>query len=224
MSTSTPKVWFAIPTANPAAAARNLPRWRAMGYRVAVLQDRRRFPVPEADLVFTPSTEYLGWGTSVSLLSRMLVIAGADIVVTGGDDMQPDPRHRAEEIGRQFIEHFGGTLGVMQPTGDDMPGVDRICGSPWLGRQWIIDGYGGMGPVPTCYRHFYADEELKLVAERQGKLWMRPDLVQHHEHWSRTGQRHEVAEVLQTYWAEDQGTFINRQMCGFPGSMLQKRA
>lgn len=211
-----PDVWFAIPSASPDRCRRNLPAWRERGYRVAVLQNRERGEIP-ADVVAW-SDRWHGWPWAVNLLSRDVVPRDA-IMVTGGDDMLPEPRSDAGELARQFVQRFPDGLGVMQPTGDQFLGAGTYCGSPWLGRAWRERAYAGRGPLPEGYRHNWADNELYWVARGLGCLWERPDLCQRHEHFSRTG------EPKPAYWAEhvephdrsDVERFIARSWLGFPG-------
>jgi hypothetical protein len=92
------------------------------------------------------------------------------------------------------------TFGVMQPTGDPYGEndafaqkfpigrrryIERICGSPWLGREWCLRGNQGHGPFHPGFWHMHGDECLQEVAEKLGILWQRPDLCHHHEHWAR---------------------------------------
>lgn len=82
------------------------------------------------------------------------------------------------------------TFGVMQPTGDpwsDRRGklIDRIAGSPWLGREWCLRANQGKGPLWPGFFHMWADECLQIVALQLGVFWQRPDLCHHHDHWGR---------------------------------------
>ena len=81
------------------------------------------------------------------------------------------------------------TFGVMQPIGDlkawPASRIDRICGSPWLGREFCRRMYQGNGPFWPEYRHMFDDEELFEVSKRMGVLWQREDLTHRHEHWGR---------------------------------------
>jgi hypothetical protein len=215
-----PEVWFAIPSANPEKCRRSLPVWREMGYKVAVLQNRERAEIP-ADIVRW-SDSYPGWAGSINILCKEVVPTSAPIVVSGGDDMLPDPSKTAQQIAEEFLEHFadspGGTFGVMQPHGDsyDPP---TVCGSPWLGREWFTRMYRSGGGMCGAYRHFWADDELYWVSRCWSALWIRPDLKQHHEHFFRTG------EAMPGYWkanvqgndARDTQMFIARHAMGFPG-------
>jgi hypothetical protein len=79
--------------------------------------------------------------------------------------------------------------------------------------------YGGTGPMWPGYRHNWADNELYWVAKCLGRLWERPDLSQHHAHFSRDGKPPE------DYWTRnvssadraDVQTFIARSWQNFPG-------
>lgn len=211
------EVWFAIPSANPANCRRVLPQWRERGYRVVVLQNRERASVPADITVWRES--YPGWAVSINELCRKVVPRSASVIVTGGDDMLPDPSRTAAQIGREFIDRFPDGFGVMQPTGDGYLGAGQFCGSPWLGRGWIDRAYRGCGPMPSGYRHNWADNELFWVAKGLDALWLRDDLSQQHEHFSRQGQ------TAPDYWtknvsAHDQADverFIARAWLGFEG-------
>ncbi|MFT5424294.1 MAG: hypothetical protein ACI89L_002088 [Phycisphaerales bacterium] len=214
---SHPEVWLAIPSANAENCRRNLPGWAAQGYRIAVLQDGEPQDVPADEVVCVET--YPGWPLSVAELLKRAVPKSADIIVTGGDDMLADPNLTAGEIGEQFIEHFGGTFGVMQPHGDEYKGTATYCGSPWLGREWCDRMYQGKGPLCGAYIHNWADMELYWVARGLGRLWVREDLTQYHDHFSRRG------EAAPEYWTRsatrndqrDTQMFIARAATGFPG-------
>lgn len=132
------------------------------------------------------------------------------------------------------------TFGIMQPTGDrwganeawalakypDRPAyIDRICGSPWMGREWCRRAYQGTGPMFGGYKHFYADEELQEVAEGLGVLWQRRDLTQMHRHWGRKPGGADAEDVPEFYrvnvspdWGPSQDLFRERKAAEFPGS------
>ncbi len=213
---SVPEVWFAIPSASPERCRRVLPEWHRMGYKTAVLQNFERGEIP-ADLTVWSDT-YPGWPASINILCEKLVPRNAPIVVSGGDDMLPDPNHTAQELASQFMRRFPDAFGVMQPHGDDFLGARTFCGSPWLGRGWIDRAYNGAGPMPAMYRHNWADNELYWVAKCLDALWERPDLSQRHEHFSRTG------DAAPEYWTrnvarndrDDVQTFIARAWQDFP--------
>lgn len=191
-----------------------------MGYRVAVLQNRERGEIP-ADITVW-SDDYPGWPGSVNRLARDVVPRGAPVVVTGGDDMLPDPERPAERLLAEFRERFPDGLGVMQPHGDGFMNAAMYCGSPWLGRGWIERAYGGSGPMPSGYRHNWADNELYWVSRCLGVLWSRGDVSQRHEHFTRTG------EPKPQWWATeverrdraDVQLYIARSWQRFPGHGL----
>jgi len=212
------EVWLVLPSANEANCARSLPRWRAQGYRIAVLQDRVRFEV-EADVVLHRD-EYRGWAWGVNTLCREAVPESCRVVVAAGDDMLPDPDRSAQQLGAEYLNRFEDGFGVMQPTGDRFLHSQTYCGSPWFGRGWIERAFAGRGPIPTGYTHNWADMELHWVARGLGRLWLRPDVTQHHEHFSRSDEKEAPA-----YWnatagrsdVADARTFSERAWAGFPG-------
>ncbi len=211
-------VWFAIPSASVDKCRRVLPVWRAMGYKTAVLQNRERGEIP-ADVVVWADA-YPGWAESINILHRQIVPAGAPIIVSGGDDMLPDPERSAGQIAREFLERFPDTFGVMQPQGDGFLQAKQYCGSPWLGRVFCRAMYGGRGAMCAAYRHNWADHELFWVSACCGALWERPDLSQFHDHFTRSGG------AAPEYWTSAVGaadeadvrTFIARSWLGFPGA------
>jgi len=206
-------VWLCIPSARPDGGTARL--WQDAGYKVALWRDPGA-DIPEwADYVV--QGEYPGYARAVNELALNALRANksCDWIVTGGDDIEPDPNHTPDEIARECTEHFGEyiggytqprgelqTFGVMQPTGDrwgendDMPNVrpdrkayaDRVCSSPWLGREFCQKMYGGQGPLWPGWQHMWVDEELQNVAEMYGVLWQRRDLVHFHRHHAREGK------------------------------------
>lgn len=180
-----PQVWFAIPTASAENCARTLPAWRERGYRIALFQDGEGFDA-SADRIVREQ-RYPGWGAAVNDLCRRAVPTSADVIVTGGDDMLPDPDRSAVEIAGEFLERFPDRFGVMQPEGAGYD-LHRYCGSPWLGAAWARSMYRGTGPLFPGYRHNWADNELFWVARGMRALWRRPDLSQAHEHFSLRGE------------------------------------
>jgi hypothetical protein len=181
------EVWFAIPSASPERCRKTLPEWRKRGYKIAILQNMERGEVP-ADIVQW-SDFYPGWAESINILCRSIVPKSAQIVVSGGCDMLPDPNHTADELAEQFLQRFPDTFGVMQPHGDEFWQAKHYCGSPFLGRKWIDTMYNGTGPMCGEYQHNWADVELYWVANGMGVLWSRPDLTHHHAHFSRDGKQ-----------------------------------
>jgi len=214
---SRPDVWFVIPSASAENCWRNLPAWRDMGYRIAVLQNGTREEVPADTVILADS--YPGWAASVNRLFREAVPRDCPVIVTGGDDTLPDPRKRASEIAAEFLAKFPDTFGVMQPSGDRYPVTDHYCSSPWIGRAWMERMYQGTGGLFQGYAHHWADTELYWLARSMGVHWDRPDLTQLHDHFSRRGKARPV------YWIQsvekndrsDTQLFVARAAHAFPG-------
>lgn len=240
--------WFCIPSIRENGGT--IPLWRSMGYKVACL--RQGAPIDVEMQI--PTGEYRGWAPSVNILAKWVVEhdPSAEWIVSGGDDYEPDYSKWAEEIALECLGYFcdpspGGdrraeTFGVMQPTGDrwgDTPAsrrqygenrgayIDRIAGSPWIGSEWVKRAYQGNGPMFAGYKHMYADEELKEVAEKLGVYWARRDLIQLHQHWGRrTGDEFatmaDCPDFMLPYnspehWRESQKLFVERKAAGWPG-------
>lgn len=134
------------------------------------------------------------------------------------------------------------TFGVMQPTGDrfgESPNdpnpamrgayIDRVAGSPWMGREWCKRINQGRGPLWPEYFHMGADEELQAIATKLGVLWQRPELLHHHAHWGRPreGERMAPSERMPEFlkransgeeWAAYKNLFAERKAAGFPGA------
>lgn len=182
-------------------------------------QDSRSLLTNRDALKATP--EYAGWGNSINILIAEIMVydPGAQWFVGGGDDTDPDQRAHADDIGMECFGYFyGSTFGVMQPTGDrwgesepwakhlfpDAPAyIDRICGSPWIGREFARRANQGKGPFwPECY-HMFSDQILKESAEKLGILWQRRDLIHFHNHCRRDGVARTPEFLRQAYSQEE---------------------
>ena len=214
-----PEVWFAIPSASVERCRERLPVWRERGYKIAILQNQERGEIP-ADLCVWSDT-YPGWAESINILCADIVPSSADIVVSGGDDMLPEPSKTAHDMAREYFERFPDGFGVMQPAGDTFMWGDNYCGSPWFARPFFSAMYSGRGPMHGGYRHNWADYELYWVARCMGCLWMRDDVKQFHAHFSRDG----VEEDKPAWWTQnvaeadqrDCELFLARKYRCFPG-------
>jgi hypothetical protein len=224
-------VWFCIPSARPAAEANlALNKWRECGYRIALWRDSSE-NVPICDLLLTGS--YPGYALAVNALVKEVLARDLQClwVVIGGDDTLPDPNHSPEDIATDCALHFSGTFGVMQPTGDRWAdgSIDRICGSPWLGREFCERMYGGNGPLFSEYFHMFVDQELWEIATKLGVLWQRRDLTHLHNHFCRVDNavnwqqgRAKMPEFLREanspeHWRKYKALFEARKATGFPG-------
>lgn len=107
--------------------------------------------------------------------------------------------------------------------------IDRVCGSPWLGREFCLRINQGNGPLWPEYFHMGVDEELQAVALKYGVLWQRRDLTHHHQHWGRPkpGERLAPQERMPDFlkransgeeWDKYKALFAARKAAGFPGS------
>ncbi len=256
-------VYYCVPAKRPLAES-TLPMWRERGYRVAAwLDDSNDGGLLGACNLVMPdfirdSKPYPGYASAVNILVLEVLRSDprCEWIVTGGDDVLPDPNHTPEEIARECSEYFGGqegqvigvggsmteraswyrTFGVMQPTGDrwgdhephlGQPGssyIDRVCGSPWMGREWCLRINQGHGPLWPEYYHMGEDEELQAVSTKLGVLWQRRDLTHYHRHWARARKdASDMPEFLKRansgeHWREYKKLLGERQAAGFPGS------
>lgn len=225
-------VWVCMPSKRPASEAQPiLDLWKARGYNTAVLRDQGDEEV-RADILWRAQT-YAGWGDAINLLAKMVFghDGKCEWIVAAADDIEPD-KCPPDLIAKDCTLHFAGTFGVMQPTGDRFAqgSIDRICGSPWLGREFCRRMYKGRGPFFPEYRHMFVDEELQEVAKHYGVLWQRPDLVHLHLHFMRehrgldsNATRTEVPAHLaeantREHWDKYKALFLARKAAGFPGS------
>jgi hypothetical protein len=113
--------------------------------------------------------------------------------------------------------------------------IDRICGSPWMGREFCRRMYHGSGPLYNGYYHNFADEELQNVARKLGVFRQRRDLNQEHRHWAQkqpksathTGLAGDVRNMPEwarkindpklSDWERSKALFAKRKANGFPG-------
>lgn len=219
-------VWLVLPSARPAAEAEAcFAKWAAQGYRVAVQRDPGAIFDSNAVDIMLERT-YRGYPESVNYLAKLVLQDPAvDWVVCAGDDTICDLNHTADEIAEQLTAFFDGTMGVCQMTGDrwaDSMGViiERIAGSPWMGREWCLRANQGRGPLWPEYFHNWADEELQLVATKLGCFWQRPDIIHYHEHAMRKpgGKWQSHQSGFSADYRKHEPLFRQRKAAGFPGS------
>jgi len=223
-------VWFCIPSARTDGGTAS--KWKDRGYKVALFRDAGYPPVACADLVL--EGEYPGYAQAVNALTKEVLAKDWECswVVSGGDDTDPDPRD-PNEIASECTLHFGGTFGVMQPTGDRFAGgsIDRIAGSPWIGREWCERANQGAGPFFPDFLHMFGDEALKRTAEALGVYWMRRDVTHFHRHFMRATDAinspaksappptHLVEWNSRAHWDESQELFRSLEAQGFAPCM-----
>ncbi len=248
-------VWLAIPSIRPNGGT--IPLWRERGYNVAVLRQGDpidcELQIPTGEYKgWAPSVNILAKWIIEHDQSAEWIVTGGDDYEPDMAKMPEEIARECSEYFRKYVPWVGDvprpdltdeTFGVMQPTGDrwgDTPTsrkqygenrgayIDRIAGSPWMGREWCNRAYQGNGPMFAGYRHMYADEELKEVAENLGVYWPRRDLVQLHRHWGRK-PGDEFAQITDCpdfllpvntpqHWHESQKIFVERKAAGWPGS------
>jgi hypothetical protein len=216
-------VYLTIPSARPAAEAQAwLDKWRERGYKLAIWRDSE--PVQCDVLLVGP---YPGYARAVNALAKEVIARDPECswMVAAADDIEPDP-HNPDKIAAELTAHFHGTFGVMQPTGDpwsDRIGrmIERIAGSPWIGREFAARVNGGNGPYWHEYTHCFLDNEIMDVAKKYGCFLQRPDLTHNHRHWSR--ERKKMPGYLadansREHWAKYSTIYRVRKQQGFPGS------
>ncbi len=160
-------VWYLCPSARPKAEAEAcLQAWLDFGCRVMILRQGEPLELP---ITQYPVTFYPGCAVSENNLIRtaMNIDERADWFVLGGDDYWPDLTKSMWQIALECTQHFCGTFGVMQPTGDryNEGYIDTAAASPWIGIDFCKRAYQGRGPKFEDYYHLYADTELQKVAQ-----------------------------------------------------------
>jgi hypothetical protein len=210
------EIWYAVPSANKERCESAFNLWKDRGYKTAVLIDKGVQAPLNADLVIE-ADPYPGYYGSFIQLNKAIG-PNADILITGGDDILPDPRD-AQEIGEDFFKHFPDGFGIMQPLGDNMPGAETICASPWFGKGWLKRAYRGLHPVWPGYIAFFGDQELREVAKKLGALWQRLDVNQYHHHWSRQGGPEKLPYQAKNdvFWKNDEKLYYERKRGNWPG-------
>jgi hypothetical protein len=179
--------WYCIPIHDGSAAAECLSSWKSLGYHVAVVGESLSLQRLSSlvDLVLIRNT-YDGYAEAVNYLWK-IIGARADIFITGGFDVWPDPNFKANDAAELYLSHFPLLEGVMQPTGDSFtpPEDFRVSApSPWIGRRFSLSVYGGIGPLWPGYFHSFVDWELFEVASRLGVYAIEPKLSQRHNRWT----------------------------------------
>jgi hypothetical protein len=226
--------WFCIPSARKASEANAmLAIWRERGYKIALWRDAAETVPPVCDILLTG--KYPGYAQAVNALAAEVLSRDTrcEWIVTGGDDTLPDLSHSPEHIAAQCRDHFNGTFGVMQPTGDRFAGgsIDRIAGSPWMGREWCERANGGEGPLWPEFTHMFVDQCLQDTAIRCGAFWQRQDLIHLHRHFMRKDDglhsavnrisppAHLVKWNSSAHWQEMEAIYMRLKRCDFAPCM-----
>lgn len=215
-------VWYCTPSARPKEEAEAcFSKWLEFGCKVIIM---REGPALELPIVQYPVSFYSGYPISCNTLIKMarVIDQSAEWFILGGDDYYPDMRLKANEVADECDAHFGGTFGVMQPTGDRYGNgyIDTAAASPWIGKEFCNRAYSGYGPLHAGYHHLYADTELQAVAQLHGVFWQRLDIKQEHKHWSRYGNvKPDYADGLYAGSQIDQSLYEFRKEQDFPGSL-----
>lgn len=212
-----PRPWVVWPSATPAVAAKQAVKWRDLDYHVAILVEGDAEVPGAVDLVLRQE-KWGGFPKAANALCRAALEHGAKVVVVAGDDIDPDPQTPGPEIAARFNEHFKGSYGVMQPTGDNFGAFDTCCISPWIGKEFIQRAYRGAGPYHEGYTHCFCDKELQGVAKLMGRFWQAPNLCQRHNHWTRgAGSPAPYQLVIRESLPADRALYETRLAGNFPG-------
>jgi len=221
-------VWYAIPSARPDGGTLKL--WHQRGYKLAVQRDSGASTLPLAEDTLQFFRDYKGYAESVNhLCSQILKYhPKTKVIVTGGDDVLPDPNHSPETIQQLFTMHFPDLYGILQPTADhwmvDGSGrsaSERVAYSPWMGRTWCLEANQGHGPLWPEYFHHFVDEDLQESAFKQGMFAQDKRITQYHHHWQRKGGSrppHLRTIDRPENWKAAKALFESRKEAGFPGS------
>lgn len=220
--------WVVFPSALTERADAAVDAWAAQGYHTLIYQD---FGAKACKADIVRFGKFPGYYRIINHLVEDALCEGADIVTCAGDDMLPDPVATAQDIGRYYLGIFPNGQGVLQACGDTqgtdshgVPAAARICGSPTFGREWILRSYEGKGPLWSGYHSFYADEDLKEVAQQLGLLYMARQFTFMHKHWSwgHMSRQHYQERNSNEHWEADAALFSDRKRQGFPNSELLK--
>jgi len=224
-------VWCVYPTANSHRCAEVTRLWTDAGYRVAVLRNEDA-PICQHTACGATYCEhraqYPGFPASINYLANCIfaVDGAATCFVCGSDDILPCKTRSATALEGDFLEHFGGTLGVMHLCEHKIGRWQDNLFSAWVGREYHQRVNGGRGYVWPEYYHLYTDTEAYYVATRLGLLWRRHEHGETYAHHSITGRDTLPAHKRRTILAmmhADRELFERRREAGFPGHELSDR-
>ena len=209
-------VLVAWPTVDVEEANRTAEEWKVRGYETAILVETG-IEMPKNIDSCINEPEWKGFPNAANQLCQAF---GSlyDVIVIGGNDLFPDLDKDAHTLETEFKQHFGGTFGLMHPTGDRYGLIDEAAVCPWIGAEYI-----DRMPGPYCeeYYHYFCDGELQDVAVLNGTFWQREDVSQYHAHWSRLlSPRPQHLMKAKDHHPEDQRTYERRKANNFPGAIL----
>lgn len=221
--------YLILPSADPIKAAENLPKWKARGWKIAVLVDDQEYLARNphyldfCDRVLVAGT-YLGYPWAIKEILRYVQ---AESYLAAGEDMWP-PDIDAVAMQQMYLTKFPTGLGILQCTGDrwmtDRSGLaasERICGSPMFGNEYVRRANMGRGVFWPGMYHFYADQLMKETAERDGILWQFAGLTIHHDHWHRAKrERPQHMNPARDSWSRDKAEYERLKADGFRGTEL----
>jgi hypothetical protein len=217
-------VWVCIPSARPVPEVEAwAARWKCQGYKIALWRDAER--VEAADICVVGP--YQGYSKSANALIRLVLDSDPECswVVGTGDDTWPDPNRKADKIAKELTTYFHGTFGACQPCGDDWRDhlgriIERIAGSPFLGRELCLRLNQGTGVWWHEYHHSWADQELQEVCLKLGVFLQRQDLCHFHDHPLRYpgGKWPAHLQGVSADYTRMKPLFEERRKNNFPGS------
>jgi hypothetical protein len=213
--------WVVFPTVDVARATKCCREWQHWGYKVAILIEKARATKSQVESIGADKTirtaDYRGFAWAANKLCRFVP---GDIVVVIGDDITPHPQESGPVLARRFMRMFPDTFGVLQPLGDLWACAATVCQSPWIGRKFIEEAYGGKGPYCEEYFHYFADAELQDVATKLGCFEQDKSIIQYHDHWQRKPDGERPAHLLKAKerWNADKATYERRKTANFPDS------
>ena len=233
-------VWVCAPSARDGGGT--FPLFRKRGYKLCVWRDAGA-PEIDADHVITGEWKGVYFAANRCFEWVFENDSQCDWSLFCGDDTTPDPNKGPGQIAKECSNHFSGidgpcidnaTFGVCQPCGDDWTDskgrvIERIAGSPFVGREFARRINQGRGVFWEEYFHMGGDEELWNVARNLGVYWERHDLCHLHQHWGRPkpGEKMVINPVIPKFlaranspeeWRHFQKVFNERKRAGFPGS------
>jgi hypothetical protein len=171
-------------------------KWAEAGYGIAIWRDQPDALSKVMSDVDAPTMvltgKYPGYARAINALTKEVFIRHPETLacVACGDDTDPCEVH-PDIVVAGLIERFGGTFFVAQPTSDRWsdalgPIIDRIAGSPFIGREWCRRAHAGVGPYFPGLTHMGVDDAIKWAAEREGVYVTLPDIGHFHRHFTRT--------------------------------------